>query len=56
MLIDAKWESLALAPVGDAANPNDYFLFTAVRTHFLYHITYLHFSGRQRLFEHARNL
>lgn len=30
-LIDAKWESLALAPVGDSANPNDYFLFTAVR-------------------------
>lgn len=29
-LIDAKWESLALAPVDDTANPNDYFLFTAV--------------------------
>lgn len=31
-LIDAKWESLALAPVGDPAFPNDYFLFTAVST------------------------
>ena len=31
-LIDAKWESLALAPCDDAANPNDYFLFTAVST------------------------
>ncbi len=31
MLIDAKWESLALAPVGDSANPHDYFLFTVVR-------------------------
>lgn len=30
-LIDAKWESLALAPCDDAAFPNDYFLFTAVR-------------------------
>lgn len=29
-LIDAKWESLALAPCEDPANPNDYFLFTAV--------------------------
>jgi hypothetical protein len=30
-LIDSKWESLALAPVGDAAYPDDYFLFTVVR-------------------------
>jgi hypothetical protein len=30
-LIDAKWESLALAPVEDKAFPDDYFLFTAVR-------------------------
>ena len=29
-LIDAKWESIALAPVGDEAFPDDYFLFTAV--------------------------
>lgn len=29
-LIDAKWESLALAPVGDSDYPDDYFLFTAV--------------------------
>ena len=29
-LIDAKWESIALAPVGDSAFPHDYFLFTAV--------------------------
>ena len=29
-LIDAKWESLALAPVDDPAYPNDYFLFSAV--------------------------
>jgi hypothetical protein len=31
-LIDAKWESLALAPVGDPSFPDDYFLFTAVRS------------------------
>ena len=31
-LIDSKWESLALAPVGDPTFPNDYFLFTAVRS------------------------
>lgn len=31
-LIDAKWESLALAPCGDPDFPDDYFLFTAVRT------------------------
>jgi hypothetical protein len=29
-LINSKWEGLALAPVGDAANPDDYFLFVAV--------------------------
>lgn len=29
-LIDAKWESIALAPVGDPQSPNDFFLFTAV--------------------------
>ncbi|PVF97559.1 hypothetical protein CPB86DRAFT_419569 [Serendipita vermifera] len=27
-LINSKWESLALAPVGDNRNPDDYFLFT----------------------------
>lgn len=31
-LIDAKFESLALAPVGDVAYPDDYFLFTVVST------------------------
>jgi hypothetical protein len=31
-LINPKWESLALAPVGDKDYPNDYFLFTAVRS------------------------
>ncbi|PPQ84110.1 hypothetical protein CVT24_002358 [Panaeolus cyanescens] len=34
-LLDAKWESLALAPVGDPAFPNDYFLFTAADNDFL---------------------
>lgn len=34
-LIDAKWESLALAPVGDTAFPNDFFLFTASDNDFL---------------------
>jgi hypothetical protein len=29
-LINSKWESLALAPVGDHEYPNDYFLFTFV--------------------------
>ena len=29
-LIDAKWESLALASCMDPAFPEDYFLFTAV--------------------------
>lgn len=29
-LIDAKWESIAIAPAGDKANPDDYFLFTFV--------------------------
>jgi len=29
-LLDAKWESLSLAPVNDSAFPDDYFLFTAV--------------------------
>ena len=29
-LIDGKWESLALAPVGDHQYPDDYFLFTFV--------------------------
>ncbi|KAJ7214480.1 esterase-like activity of phytase-domain-containing protein [Mycena pura] len=33
-LIDSKWESLALAPVGPSA-PNDYFLFTASDNDFL---------------------
>ncbi len=30
-LIDAKWESLALAPCFDSDFPDDFFLFTAVR-------------------------
>lgn len=34
-LLDAKWESLALAPVGDPAFPNDYFLFTAADNDFI---------------------
>jgi hypothetical protein len=34
-LIDAKWESIALAPVTDPAFPNDYFLFTASDNDFL---------------------
>jgi len=34
-LIDAKWESLALAPVDDLKFPNDYFLFTAADNDFL---------------------
>jgi len=34
-LIDAKWESLALAPVGDPANPHDFFLFTAADNDFI---------------------
>jgi hypothetical protein len=34
-LIDAKWESLALAPVNDPAFPHDYFLFTASDNDFL---------------------
>ncbi|KAF9002928.1 esterase-like activity of phytase-domain-containing protein [Cyathus striatus] len=34
-LIDAKWESLALAPVNDPSLPNDYFLFTASDNDFL---------------------
>jgi len=29
-LIASKWESFALAPVGEKAFPNDYFLFTFV--------------------------
>jgi len=29
-LLSAKWESLALAPVGDPNFPDDYFLFTVV--------------------------
>ncbi len=31
-LIDAKWESIALVHAGDSAFPDDFFLFTAVRT------------------------
>ncbi|KIK63497.1 hypothetical protein GYMLUDRAFT_197129 [Collybiopsis luxurians FD-317 M1] len=34
-LINSKWESLALAPVDDPHNPNDYFLFTASDNDFL---------------------
>ncbi|GAW00600.1 membrane autotransporter barrel domain protein [Lentinula edodes] len=34
-LVNEKWESLALAPVNDPANPDDYFLFTASDNDFL---------------------
>ncbi|TFK63559.1 hypothetical protein BDN72DRAFT_963852 [Pluteus cervinus] len=34
-LIDAKWESFALAPVNELAFPDDYFLFTAADNDFL---------------------
>ncbi|KAI9441308.1 esterase-like activity of phytase-domain-containing protein [Lactarius indigo] len=34
-LIDAKWESLALAPVSDPTAPNDYFLFTVADNDFM---------------------
>uniref|UniRef100_A0A8H7XLP0 Phytase-like domain-containing protein n=1 Tax=Psilocybe cubensis TaxID=181762 RepID=A0A8H7XLP0_PSICU len=34
-LIDAKWESLALAPANDPSFPNDYFLITASDNDFL---------------------
>ncbi|THH01971.1 hypothetical protein EW026_g830 [Hermanssonia centrifuga] len=34
-LIDAKWESIALAPVGDPKFPHDFFLFTAADNDFL---------------------
>ncbi|KAF7341254.1 Phytase-like domain-containing protein [Mycena venus] len=34
-LLDAKWESLALAPVGDSSAPDDFFLFTASDNDFL---------------------
>ncbi|KAH9481999.1 putative secreted protein [Psilocybe cubensis] len=34
-LIDAKWESLALAPVNDPQFPDDYFLFTVADNDFL---------------------
>lgn len=34
-LIDAKWESIALAPVGDSQFPHDYFLFTAADNDFM---------------------
>ncbi|TCD69611.1 hypothetical protein EIP91_007034 [Steccherinum ochraceum] len=34
-LIDAKWESLALAPVGDSKFPHDFFLFTAADNDFM---------------------
>ncbi|KAF5353668.1 hypothetical protein D9758_008665 [Tetrapyrgos nigripes] len=34
-LIDAKWESLALAPVGDPDFPDDYFLFTFADNDFM---------------------
>ncbi|KXN82128.1 hypothetical protein AN958_03182 [Leucoagaricus sp. SymC.cos] len=34
-LLNAKWESLALAPVGDSAFPDDYFLFTGSDNDFL---------------------
>ncbi|KAJ3551765.1 hypothetical protein NM688_g4518 [Phlebia brevispora] len=34
-LIDAKWESIALAPVGDPQNPHDFFVFTASDNDFI---------------------
>jgi len=34
-LIDAKWESIALAPVGDPAFPHDFFLFTVSDNDFI---------------------
>lgn len=34
-LLNAKWESLAIAPVGDASFPDDYFLFTASDNDFI---------------------
>ncbi|CAA7270994.1 unnamed protein product [Cyclocybe aegerita] len=34
-LLDGKWESLALAPIGDPAFPADYFLITAADNDFL---------------------
>jgi len=34
-LITAKWESFALAPVGDKGNPDDYFLFTGADNDFI---------------------
>ncbi|KIP05896.1 hypothetical protein PHLGIDRAFT_128612 [Phlebiopsis gigantea 11061_1 CR5-6] len=34
-LIDGKWESIALAPVGDPKFPHDFFLFTAADNDFL---------------------
>lgn len=34
-LLNSKWESLALAPVGDHHYPNDYFLFTFVSPFYL---------------------
>ncbi|KAJ3503097.1 hypothetical protein NLJ89_g8585 [Agrocybe chaxingu] len=34
-LLNAKWESLALAPIGDTSFPDDYFLFTAADNDFL---------------------
>ena len=37
-LVDAKWESIALAPVGDPAFPHDYFLFTAVSYNYSMHV------------------
>jgi hypothetical protein len=54
-LIDAKWESLALAPVEDKDFPDDYFLFTAVRvragTGVRGGLTGM--AGGQRLYQHA---
>ncbi|KAH7104719.1 hypothetical protein BKA62DRAFT_693179 [Auriculariales sp. MPI-PUGE-AT-0066] len=34
-LINAKWESIALTPVGDAENPDDYFLFAVSDNDFI---------------------
>ena len=58
-LIDAKWESLALAPVGDSDYPDDYFLFTAVRQRAFLRVPVVDVGlspGGQRFHHHARDL
>ena len=54
-LIDAKWESIALAPVGDAQNPHDFFLFTAVWSRMVAHqLTTLTFVVGGQRFHHNK--